>query len=71
MSISEMEATLEKNKHITLEIAAPFIGDPIRQGVTKPDAGFLKNVIGRIKNTVPGAASSGALERRYNIPREW
>lgn len=43
------------------------IGDPIRMGVTKPDAAFQKYVLGKVKETNP---LGGAVERRYTIPKE-
>lgn len=48
MSMAERESFLENNPHITQIIkTAPSIGDSVRLGLRKPDAGFrdvLKNV---------------------------
>jgi hypothetical protein len=40
MTIAEMESILNRNAHIKLVPAAPFIGDPMRQGIKKPTEGF-------------------------------
>ena len=69
MSISEMEQFIKK-KHIQILPSAPAIVDPIGIGITKPPADFQKHIIGRIKDKVPGAKTSGALERRWSIPKE-
>lgn len=43
------------------------LGDPVRMGVTKPPSDFQKYVLGRVKEAHP---LGGAVERRYNIPKE-
>jgi len=41
MSISEREEFLRENPHVQQQlIAAPALGDSIRMGLRKPDAGF-------------------------------
>lgn len=48
MRISELDEFKLQNPHLTkLIVGAPSIGDPVRLGLKKPDAGFrdvLKNV---------------------------
>lgn len=48
MRISELDEFKLQNPHLTqLIVGAPAIGDPVRLGLKKPDAGFrdvLKNV---------------------------
>ncbi len=68
MKISEMEEFLEKNPEWELCIGSVAIGDSVRLGIRKPPSDFMKNVIGRIKHSVPGAKN---VERRFKIPREF
>lgn len=70
MKISELDPYLEKNPHIETVPVPVFVGDAAKQGITKPPSDFQKYVLGRIKDKVPGAKRSGAMERRYTIPRE-
>lgn len=47
------EEPFEPSNAIT-NAAGFFIGDPVRQGVTKIPQGFREGVLQRIKHTVPG-----------------
>jgi hypothetical protein len=70
MSIAEKEEYLKKNKHIKQQLCFPFIGDSVRQGITKPPADFQKHVLGRVQDKV-GKKNATGMNRRYSIPREW
>lgn len=70
MSIEEKEIFLKKNKHIKQQLSFPFIGDSVRQGITKPPADFQKHVLGRVQEKV-GKKNATGMNRRYTIPREW
>jgi hypothetical protein len=67
MSISEMEKYLKKNKHIKQAVSRVALGDSVHLGITKPPSDFQKNVIGRIKESVPG----NKINSKFGIPREW
>lgn len=66
MTYDQLKAFLEANPRFN-QTFKMNIGDPIRMGVTKPDAAFQKYVLGRVKETNP---LGGAVERRYTIPKE-
>lgn len=68
MSIAARETYLEENPDIIQVLSMPAIVDPVGAGITRPPTEFLKNVIGKVKAHNP---HSTALERRWNIPREW
>lgn len=67
MSIAEMEEYLKNNPNIQQDFLSMNIGDPVGLGITKPPSDFTKNILGRIKESVPQAK----VENRWNIPREW
>lgn len=48
MTISERSEYLSSNPHIKQKLSTPGLPDPIRIGVTKPDAGFT-DVLNNIK----------------------
>ena len=45
------------------------IADPVGMGITKPPSDFQKYVLGRIKETAPGAKKD-VIEKRWHIPKE-
>jgi hypothetical protein len=53
MSMSEIEEYLKANPHIDRLCSAPFIGDPWRQGMKKPDNEF-RDRLKHIKKTHGG-----------------
>lgn len=53
MTISEAEEYVAKNPHIDWLCGAPFIGDPWRQGIKKPDNEF-RDRLKQIKKTHGG-----------------
>lgn len=65
-SYEEMEKFKEENPTYN-QIFAMNLGDPVRLGVIKPDAGFQKHVIDRIKKNVHGNTLGNS---RFSIPRE-
>jgi hypothetical protein len=71
MSIAEKEKYLKKNKHIKQQLCFPFIGDAVRQGITKPPADFQRHVLGRIKNAPASGKKNIIGERHFSIPKEW
>jgi hypothetical protein len=69
MKISEYTEYLQQNPHIERYYeSTPLFGDPIRLGIKKPPADFQKNVIGRIKASLPGNTLS---DRKFQIPKEY
>lgn len=48
LSLAERETFLAENPHITQEICAPRLGDPVRLGIRKVDDGF-KDVLKKAK----------------------
>lgn len=66
MTYEELKVFLENNTNLN-QTFRMNIGDPIRLGVTRPDAAFQKYVLGKVKETNP---LGGAVERRYTIPKE-
>ena len=69
MSMSEREKYLVDNPHIIQEFTLIPIVDPVRIGITKPDAAFQKHVLGRIK-AANGGADSYVGDRHFSIPSE-
>lgn len=68
MKISDYERYLQENQHIERYFdTAPIYGDPIRLSIRKPPADFQKNVVGRIKASVPG---NTLHDRKFQIPKE-
>lgn len=54
MKIAELDAYKEANPHLERYITtAPTMGDPVRLGLRKPDAGF-KEVLQKISDRTPG-----------------
>lgn len=69
MSISSYEEYLKQNPLIERYYdSTPIIGDPIRLGVKKPPSDFQKNVIGRMKESIPG---NTLHDRKFSIPKEY
>jgi len=67
-SIAEMEQFEKDNpqyKRVFMPIA---MVDPVGVGVTKPPADFQKYVLGKVKQTAPGATA--IANRRWTIPKE-
>jgi len=55
MSISERDQYVQDNPHLQqLITGAPAIGDPVRLGLRKPDAGF-RDVLKKAKEAHPGS----------------
>lgn len=73
MKISELDDFKEKNPHLERYIGtAPQLGDGMRMsvpGVGQPDARFEREVIDRIKKTVPG--NNLDKSHKTKMPREW
>ena len=70
MTISEFDHLLESHPWISVdweEQKPPAIGDPVRLGILKPPADFQKNVIGRMKESIPGNTLG---KSKFSIPRE-
>lgn len=68
MSYNELDQYLKDNPHLN-QVFRMNIVDPVGIGVTKPPSDFTKYVIGKVKETAPGAHTP-ALEKRWTIPRE-
>jgi hypothetical protein len=59
MSISDMEAFLEKNPDVDTRPALVFLGDPVRQGLKKPSDGF-RDILRNIKKQHGGKRGAKA-----------
>ena len=70
MTIAERDEYEKNNPHLRQVLKNFTMVDPVNIGVTKPPSDFMKNVIGRVKASVP-EANKNALEKRWHIPREW
>jgi hypothetical protein len=69
LKISDYEQYLIANPHIERYFGnAPNIGDSVRLSVKKPPTDFMKGVIGRMKDSIPGNTLS---DRKFSIPREF
>ena len=68
MSISAKEEYLSKNPDIEQVPCSVTVGDPVRLGITKPDAAFGKYVLGKIKAGHPKGTIG---EGRFAIPKEF
>jgi hypothetical protein len=69
MKISEYTEYLQQNLNIERYFeSVPLLADPIRLGVTKPPADFQKNIIGRMKSSIP---ENTLGDRKYQIPKEY
>lgn len=51
---------------VTKNLCAPFIGDPVQQGVTKVPSDFSKYVLGKVKAAHP----RGNVEKTRSIAKE-
>lgn len=69
MSYDDLQQFLTENPEVNQTFRMNLV-DPVGIGVSKPPSDFMKGVIGRIKESAPGAEKA-ALEKRWNIPREW
>ena len=68
MSISEMEEFEKSNPNMERIYKPIAMVDPVGIGVTKPPADFQKYVLGKVKETAPGA--SAVANKRWHIPKE-
>ncbi len=72
MKIAEYEEYVKDNPHIQRyydsECSKTSFGDPVRLGIKKPPADFMKGVIGRMKESIPG---NTLHDRKFTIPREF
>lgn len=66
MTVSEMEQYEMDNPNVQRIYHKIGIVDPVNIGVTRPPSDFQKFVLGRVKDSVPGAK----VENRWNIKRE-
>lgn len=67
MKISERDAFLKDNPHMTQAIRPVSVVDPVGIGVTKPPSDFSKYVLGKIQAQNPHGK---ALEKRWSITKE-
>lgn len=69
MKIAEYEEFMKENPNMERYFdTAPVFGDPVRLGITKPPADFMKGIIGRMKESIPGNTLS---DRKFQIPKEF
>lgn len=68
MTIAELDDYKKNNPNMEQVLSTMNIVDPVGIGVKKPPSDFTKHVLGRIKKNNP---LGGAIERRWNIPREF
>lgn len=69
MTIAERDQFENDNPHLQQVLKNFTMVDPVNIGVTKPPSDFQKHILGRIKESVPGA--SAVANKRWDIPREW
>lgn len=69
MTYDQLKAFLEFNPRFNQTFRMNIV-DPVGIGITKPPSDFQKGIIGRIKDSVPGAKKD-VLEKRFTVPREW
>lgn len=68
MTYDQLKVFLEANPRFNQTFRMNIV-DPAGIGVTKPPSDFQKYVLGRVRDTVPGA-NKAAIEKRYSIPKE-
>lgn len=68
MSMSEREGYLTDHPHLSQVFSALNIGDPVRLGFTKPPADFMKGVVGRMQESIPGNRLKDT--GKFKIPKE-
>lgn len=69
MSYDELKDFLTDNPKVNQTFRMNIV-DPVGAGISKPPSDFQKGIIGRIKDSVPGAKKD-VLEKRFTVPREW
>jgi hypothetical protein len=68
LTYDDMIKFLEENPDVS-QVFKMNLVDPVGIGVSKPPADFQKYVIGRIKDSVPGAEKE-KLEKRWTVNKE-
>ena len=68
MSMADHDTYLANNPHLTHQFKTLNIGDPVRLGFTKPPADFMKGVVGRMQESIPGNRLRDT--GKFQIPRE-
>lgn len=69
MKISERDQFVKDHPELEqVHLDAPVLGDPVRLGVTKPPSDFQKHVLGRMRDTYPGATA--LKNTKFAIPKE-
>lgn len=68
MSYDELKGFLEAHPNLNQTFRMNIV-DPVGAGISKPPSDFQKYVLGRVKETTPGA-NKATLEKRWHIPRE-
>lgn len=69
MKISEYDQYLQQNPDIERYFdSVPLYGDPVRLGIKTPPSDFQKNILGRMKESIPGNTLS---DRKFQIPKEF
>lgn len=69
MKIAEYEEFMKENPNMERYFdSAPSFGDPVRLGVKKPPSDFMKGIVGRMKESIPGNTLS---DRKFQIPKEF
>ena len=68
MSYDELKQFLEDNPKVNQTFRMNLV-DPVGAGISRPPSDFQKYVLGRVKETVPGAKKD-VIEKRWHIPKE-
>jgi hypothetical protein len=68
MAMADREPYLTANPHVTQVFNALNIGDSVRLGITKPPAEFMKGVVGRMQESIPGNRLRDTS--KFQIPKE-
>ena len=66
LKISEYDDFVKAHPELLrVHLSSLNIGDPVKLGVIRPPKDFQVGVIDRMRQSIPGAKTSGALDRRW------
>ena len=68
MPMSDREDFLKKNPNYSQVFTSLNIGDSVKLGITKPPPEFMKGVVGRMQESIPGNRLKE--NGKFQIPKE-
>lgn len=68
MSYDELQDFLKNNPQLNQTFRMNLV-DPMGIGISKPPSDFSKYVLGKVRDSVPGAEKA-VIEKRWQIPKE-